>query len=127
MVIRFNSSAEDNQIYGKGYRTVHRRIEKSDLKTSTLKSNLRLIFQVVPDENHTLFSRFVIIGFIKPVSPHVAVEHIDIYIRVFSLQFQGILHRMTTTDATAVRMLFISGANALNHHHRMNIFQPFIV
>src|SRR4030042_4170348 len=83
VVIRFNSSAEDDTINWKGDRIIHGRIKEGDLKASPLKRNLRFILQIISDKDHTLPSCVVVIGFIKSVGPHIAVEHIDIHTWIF--------------------------------------------
>ena len=85
MVIRFNSRAEDDTVCGENDRAIHCRVKQRDLKISILKSNLRLILQVISDEDHTFLSCVSIIRLIKSIGSHIAVEHVNIHTRVFFL------------------------------------------
>ena len=68
------------------------------------------------DELDIQLSRRAVEIFFETITAHIAKQDVDIDCRIQFFEFQGVLERLATTDATAVVAPFFTTTDALDHH-----------
>ena len=83
----------------------------------------RRIFGIKPEKEYPLTTGFGVIVFQKAVGSNIAVQDINLGIRIFFFNVQCIFNGRLTTYPGAVGVLFIPGSDALDHDLLFRLFE----
>src|SRR4030042_5638889 len=88
---------------------------EGDGETITVLCDFRFFFGVILDEENPFSAGPGIIGFHKPVRPHIAIQDVDPGVWIECFDLQCILHCVGAAGSAAVRSLCIPRSNTLDH------------
>jgi hypothetical protein len=87
-----------------------------DADVAVIDRQLRLVLQVVANEDHTGLAGFLYRYFLLAVGPDVPVEDVNVHVRVDFFQFQGIVDGVGAADPAAVGAVRLTRSDALDEN-----------
>ena len=102
-------------------------VDDSDQQLVALGEHFGFVFKTEANKNHSDFTCLFIQHLALTISSQVPVQNKYVHFRVKLFEFQGIVNRMGTAHPRAVRPLRFPGADTLNKHRCVQVFQGSVI
>ena len=81
--------------------------------------HLRRVLRLVADEPHAFACRLPVVVLLEAVRPYVPEEDVDVHLRVYLFELQGVLYRLAAAQPAAIVPLLVPAAHALDHNEAL--------